>query len=285
MIPVADFHQDNIFIEGILERTYRAGYRLVVGAIFPLQGGKVWDFERTIRGMEWFLKELENSPNAHLLTDLDNPDSSKLNLIVGLEGGYLPDIEMYDHLYTMGVRLFGLTWNVDSALATACCGDRGGRGGLTPLGREFIAWAKEKGGLVDLAHVSYDSMVEVFESGVKFLYSHGGILSDPPSQRILTYELAKEIVRRGGVVGVGYGSIFFGELTLKGLAEKIVEFYEILGGGIVSGSDFFGLGGSEYEGLREIEDIHNLLDLLPERIRRRYAWEEAIKFLVGDLEV
>ncbi len=279
MLPIADFHQDIIFINGILERLYRAGYRLVVGAVWPLQGGEVWDYDRTVRGVEWFLKEVERSPNASLLTDFGEVRTDRLNLVIGLEGGYLKEIDRYEALYRMGVRLFGLTWNVDSALSTSCCGDKGGKGGLTSLGREFLHWAKERGVLVDVAHASYDAIYETVESGAKYLYSHGGILKEPPSQRILTYDLAREIISGGGVVGIGYGAIFFGEITLQELARRIGEFYSVFGGGIVSGSDFFGLGGSEYEGIREVEDIHNLLNLLPEGIRERYAWGEATAFL------
>ncbi len=279
MLPVADFHQDIIFVEGILERLYRAGYRLVVGAVWPLQGGQVWDYERTVKGVEWFLREVEGSPNATLLADLREVRTDRLNLVIGLEGGYLKDLEQYESLYRMGVRLFGLTWNVDSALSTSCCGDKGGKGGLTPLGREFLHWAEERGVLVDVAHASYDAIHETLESGVKLLYSHGGILKEPPSQRVLTYDLAGEIIAAGGIVGIGYGSIFFGEITLEELARRIEEFYGIYGRGIASGSDFFGLGGSEYEGLKEVEDVYNLIDLLPEGLRERYAWGEAMAFL------
>jgi len=279
MLPVADFHQDIIFINGILERLYRAGYRLVVGAVWPLQGGEIWDYERTVKGVEWFLRELERSPNASLLTDFKEVRADRLNLVIGLEGGYLKEIDQYDTLYRMGVRLFGLTWNVDSALSVSCCGDKGGKGGLTSLGREFLHWAKERGVLVDVAHASYEAMYETMESGVKYLYSHGGILKEPLSQRILTYALAEEMISGGGIVGIGYGAIFFGEITLKDLARRIEEFYSVFGGGIVSGSDFFGLGGSEYEGIEEVEDIHNLLNLLPGDLRERYAWGEALAFL------
>ncbi len=279
MVPVADFHQDIIFVDGILERLYRAGYRLVVGAVWPLQGGEIWGYDRTVRGVEWFLKEVDRSPNAALLTDFGDIRTDRLNLIIGLEGGYLKELEQYEALHRMGVRLFGLTWNVDSALSTSCCGDGKGKGGLTPLGREFLHWAEERGVLVDVAHASYDAIYETMESGVRFIYSHGGILKDPPSQRVLTYDLAGEIISRGGVVGIGYGSIFFGEITLEDLARRIEEFYAIYGGGVVSGSDFFGLGGSEYEGIKEVEDVYNLINLLPEGLRERYAWKEAMSFL------
>lgn len=279
VLPIADFHQDMIFVDGILERLYRAGYRLVVGAVWPLQGGRVWDYGETLEGVRWFWEEVKRSPNSNVLLNWRDINPENLNLVIGLEGGYLRDLRQYEELYKRGVRLFGLTWNVDSELATSCCGDKGGRGGLTSLGREFLHWAKETGVLVDVAHASYDTIYEVLESGVNLIYSHGGILEKPFSQRILSPTLAGEIVGRGGVVGVGYGGIFFPDADLNALANLIQDLYTLLGGGVVSGSDFFGLGGSEFKGLEKPEDIHNLLSLLPDGIRYRFAWGEAERFI------
>jgi len=216
--------------------------------------------------------------NAKILENFEPLDENVLNVILGLEGCYFSDIKLYERLYDEGIRLFGLTWNVPSAVSGSCEDGKG----LTNFGLEFISWAKERGVLIDLAHSSYDAIFQTLELFNGAIYSHGGVMKNPKSMRNLNYEIAGEIVKNGGVIGLGYGKIFFErDVDIFDVADKVIE----LSGNfknLVSGSDFFGLGRENVvKCLEEPEKIGNLARLLPEGVKENYLWRNFSNFLLS----
>ncbi len=279
-MKVADLHQD-ILISGrnigsVFDELFISGYRIVVAVIFPVSNGKIWDIDEVLEGVRAYKGSLRN--NVKILTDFNELDEDHLNVIIGLEGCYFSDIKSYERLYEEGVRLFGLTWNLPSAVAGSCQNGKG----LTDFGLEFINWARERKVLIDLAHSSYDAILQTLDIFQGAIYSHGGVLKYPKSMRNLTYELAGEIIKNGGVVGLGYGKIFFEKDTdIFDVASKVRELSEMFGK-IVSGSDFFGIGKDNSIGcLEEPSDIKNLARLLPENIREDYLWKNFSSFLLS----
>lgn len=278
-MKIADLHQDILFsgedIEIVFQNLYKVGYRLVVAAVFPVSGNKVWEFDEILEGVKKY--KLAIGKNTNLLTDWFNLKEDVLNIIIGLEGGYLEDLKYYEKLYKEGVRLFGLTWNIPSKLSGSCENGKG----LTTLGIEFLHWAKEKSVLVDLAHASYDAILQTVELYKGAIYSHGGILKNPKSMRNLNYEVAKSIYDNGGVLGLGYGNLFFEKRTdIYEIADTIINLSEMFKYGMVSGSDFYGLGkGNIIPCLENPKGIKNLGKLLPEEISKFYFWENFFNFL------
>jgi microsomal dipeptidase-like Zn-dependent dipeptidase len=77
------------------------------------------------------------------------------------------------------------------------------RTGLTGLGREMLSEMGKLGLILDLAHMSRKNAEECLAGYAgPVMCSHTGLQSLNPSARNLTGELAKEIFRRDGIVGV-----------------------------------------------------------------------------------
>ncbi len=75
--------------------------------------------------------------------------------------------------------------------------------GLTGLGREMLAEMARMGFILDLAHMSYrtaEDCLKAYPGPV--MCSHTGLDEIRPSARNLPADLAREIFRKGGVVGV-----------------------------------------------------------------------------------
>lgn len=274
---IADLHQDILYSNetGIFDRLYEFNYRVVVAAVFPMKGDVSWEYDEVINGIRKYKSHIQG--NSRIMTSLKDFDEDKLNVILGLEGGYFDDIKYYEKFYKEGVRLFGLTWNVPSKLSGSC---KDGKG-LTSLGREFLHWAKERNVIVDVAHCSYEGIYQSVEIYPGVIYSHGGVLESPKDMRNLNFELAKLIIDNGGVVGLGYGMLFFDrDIDIYQLAEYIVYLHKTFKNGIVSGSDFFGLGKRDLiKCLENPFKIKNLIKLLPSDIAKDHFWNNFSNFL------
>ena len=168
-----------------LPRLLRGG----VGAQFwvawvPIEehGGAAGDTKRFLRRMDFVYELVEANPE-HLEMAFSSTDivrimeSNRIASLIGIEGGHaiedsLPTLRM---LYRAGARYMtlthskGLRW-VDSSQ------DEERVGGLTPFGRAVVREMNRLGMMVDLSHVSVQSMHAVLdESTAPVIFSHSSI--------------------------------------------------------------------------------------------------------------
>ena len=121
--------------------------------------------------------------------------------------------------------------------------------GLTPLGKQIVAECNRLGILIDLAHCTEDAIAEAVSlSQVPVVWSHGSVTRQPSSsgavwrRRQLSLETAKEIARKGGVVGLWSLVLDVGK-TIEAYADRMLELAEWLGDDHVAfGTDINGLG-------------------------------------------
>jgi len=89
-------------------------------------------------------------------------------------------------------------------------------GGLNPLGREVVLEMNRLGMLVDVSHVSDETLADALEvSHAPVFASHSSCRALSNIPRNLTDEQIRAIARKGGVVMVNIGSIF--------LEQKVVD--------------------------------------------------------------
>jgi membrane dipeptidase len=196
-----------------------------------------------------------------------------LTLMEGADG--ICSVDELDEWWEAGVRVLGLAWK-----ATRYCGGTGEPGPLTREGRSLLAGMAERGFILDISHMAWESALEALDryEGV-VLASHAnplGMLRNSSSNRFLTDEILDRLFERDGVVGiVPYNRFLEREwrrgdsLPLARVADHIDYICQRAGDArhVGIGSDFdggFGLG-QVPDGLDTIADLQKLVPLLAAR--------------------
>lgn len=137
----------------------------------------------------------------------------KVGVLMGIEGGHaiensLPALREF---YRLGVRYMTLTHNNTNEWADACC-DTARHGGLSDFGREVVAEMNRLGMLVDVSHVSDETMSDVLDvSKAPVIASHSSARVFSNHKRNVPDELLKRIAQNGGVVMVNFYPAFLDE--------------------------------------------------------------------------
>ncbi|MET1160336.1 MAG: dipeptidase [Thermoprotei archaeon] len=263
---------------------YRASdTRVIVGAVFPARYLPDNNLSRT----ESFKNAFEEALNhiltyyklvrkygvfqlvedSHSLEQLFSDKPKRIGIIIGLEGAY--PVREPDDLYLfhkLGVRVLGLTWNVDNKYAASCFTKKDY--GLTGLGSQLVDLALDLGMVIDLAHASKNTMKDVLSITEKpVIISHTGLRRYRDSPRNIDDEILDLLKSRKGVVGIFFVAELLGEreVTVDTVADQILYIKENYGVDIIGiGTDYFGTSKLP-RGLEHIGLINNLAKKLRER--------------------
>jgi membrane dipeptidase len=134
----------------------------------------------------------------------------KIASLLGAEGGHCIDSNpaILRCLYELGVRYLTLTHNANVPWADSAT-DEPVLGGLSDLGREIVAEMQRIGMLVDLSHVSADTMndaLDVSEAPVIFSHSSARAVCDSP--RNVPDDVLERLAANGGVCMVTFVPAF-----------------------------------------------------------------------------
>jgi N-acyl-D-amino-acid deacylase len=149
----------------------------------------------------------------------------KIASLIGVEGGHAIEDSLanLDRLYQLGARYMTLThtethnW-ADSATDTAR------HGGLTAFGEEVVRRMNRLGMLVDLSHVSPDTMrhaLRISRAPVMFSHSSARAVADHP--RNVPDDVLVQLRRNGGIVMVNFYSGF----VVPSSAERSTKMFEV----------------------------------------------------------
>ena len=132
--------------------------------------------------------------------------SGKIASLIGVEGGYSIDdsLAVLRSLYELGVRYMTLT-HADSLDWADSATDDPISGGLSPFGEEVIREMNRLGMLVDLSHVSPDTMkavLKIAKAPVIFSHSSARAIADHP--RNVPDDVLELVKKNGGVVMVNF---------------------------------------------------------------------------------
>ncbi len=100
------------------------------------------------------------------------------------------------------------------------------KGGLSDLGRDFIAEMNQLRIGVDLAHIARQGFwdaVEASDPNVPLLVSHTGVSGAHEHWRNLDDLQLRAIANRGGVVGIMYHSAYLGDPLFRGRLSSVVR--------------------------------------------------------------
>jgi membrane dipeptidase len=216
--------------------------------------------------------------------------------------------------HSLGVRYATLTHNCHNIYADAALTeDATGRvvkatphwGGISPAGRALVTEMNRLGMLVDLAHVSRATMVDVLGgsddwagSAAPPIFSHSSAHALCPHPRNVPDDVLRLVKARGSVVMVNFMPDFVScvaadppnedglpdfveaNSTLEHVVDHIVHIGELIGYEHVGlGSDFDGIETTP----RGLEDVTKFPDLVAELLRRGVSDGDAAKVVSGNI--
>ena len=205
--------------------------------------------------------------------------------LIGMEGGHSIDssLGVLRDMYRLGARYMTLTHSLSTPWADSAT-DTARLGGLSPFGEEVVREMNRLGMLVDLSHVSPDTMADalrVTSAPVIFSHSSARAVTDVP--RNVPDEILTRLPANGGVVMVTFVPSFVSAdspATIDDVADHIDHIRQ------VAGIDHVGLGG-DFDGITSVvqglEDVSTYPALVAELLRRGYADEDIAKIARGNV--
>lgn len=162
---------------------------------------------------------------------------------LGLEGadGTNYDPRNFQRLFDAGFRMSELCHYTDTPFAASSSGHS--LGGLTPLGRDAVKMMDELGMVVDLAHASPRTIEDVLAIAARPpLVTHTGSASCHDDPKCLPDSLLREVVARGGIVGLGFVPDYVGGTETDAVMRALDHLVRVVGPeGVALGSGFCAL--------------------------------------------
>ncbi|GAB5403727.1 MAG: dipeptidase [Aureliella sp.] len=248
----------------------------------------------------------------------------KIASLIGVEGGHSIEnsIAKLRRLHEMGAGYMTLTHS-DTLDWADSCSDDPKSGGLSELGREIVREMNKLGMLVDISHVSVETMQDAMDtSSAPIIFSHSSAAGIADHVRNVPDEILKQLPDDGGVVMVNFYSGFvvpesaantrtmfersrqlrekYGD-DEESIRKETAEFrrrHPVLPGTIqdvadhidhivkVAGIDHVGIG-SDYDGIgtvpKQLEDVSSYPYLTQVLLDRGYSAKDIHKFMSGNI--
>jgi membrane dipeptidase len=247
----------------------------------------------------------------------------KIASLIGVEGGHSIDnsLGVLRMLYALGTRYMTLTHSETLDWADSAT-DKPRHGGLTPFGEQVVREMNRLGMMVDISHVSADTMKHALRvSQAPVIASHSSAFALAAHPRNVPDDVLVLVKKNGGVVMVNFfpgfilpegaratREIFQVARELEKKYPKEEEFqaafeqwrleHPIPTGSVhtvvdhidhivkVAGVDHVGLG-SDFDGIntvpRQLEDVSCFPNITQELLNRGYSKEDILKVLGGNL--
>ncbi|KAK3308722.1 renal dipeptidase family [Chaetomium strumarium] len=216
--------------------------------------------------------------------------------------------------HALGVRYATLTHNCGNRFADAALWERPLRkappvwGGVSPEGRRLIREMNRLGMIVDLAHTSVDTMLDVLGarkdvddgwegSRAPVIFSHSSAYAVCPHPRNVPDQVLDLVREKGGLVMVNFSPDFVSCVGAPDREDGLPDFYpknatlqqvvrHILHIGKRIGFEHVGLG-SDFDGIEKtpegLEDVSKFPALVAELLRQGVSDADAAKVVGGNL--
>ncbi|APA70023.1 dipeptidase [Janthinobacterium sp. 1_2014MBL_MicDiv] len=203
-----------------------------------------------------------------------------------LEGAHALEgkLDNLDTLYKAGYRMAAPTHFFDTELSGSQHGLK--KGGLTPLGRQWLRAMEQRRMIVDLAHASPATIDDVLGLAQRpVMVSHTGVRGTCANGRNLSDGQLKRIAAQGGLVGIGFWNTAVCGKDVAAIARAIKYTVKLIGAEHVAyGSDFDGAVTTAIDAAGLPRLTQALLDAgLSEAQIRRIAGENVRDFLLKNL--
>jgi membrane dipeptidase len=148
--------------------------------------------------------------------------AKKICVLMGIEGGYAIENSLYAlrNFYRLGIRYMTLTHNVTNDWADSHVTEPR-HGGLNDFGREVVKEMNRLGMLVDISHVSVDTMNDVLDvSTAPIIASHSSARGVHDHTRNVPDDVLRRIAKNGGVVMLNFLPTFLDARSAKESSER-----------------------------------------------------------------
>jgi membrane dipeptidase len=235
---------------------------------------------------------------AYTASDVERAfKAGRIASMIGMEGGHSIDNSLgaLRMFYALGARYMTLTHSSNLAWADSAT-DTPAHNGLTRFGEEVVHEMNRLGMLVDLSHVSPDTMedaLRVTEAPVIFSHSSAKAICNVP--RNVPDNVLQMLPKNGGVVMVTFVPGFISQAVAdynavpqeqrKGVApvatiSQVADHIDHIRK--VAGIDHIGFGG-DFDGITDVvqglEDVSKYPDLTAELMKRGYSDDDLKKIL------
>jgi membrane dipeptidase len=236
---------------------------------------------------------------AHTAADIERSfKAGRIGSLIGMEGGHSIDSSLATlrMMYSLGARYMTLTHSANVPWADASPGPSV-LGGLSKFGEEVVREMNRMGMLVDLSHVSPETMEDALRvSEAPVIFSHSSAKAICNVHRNVPDNILQLVAKNGGVVMVTFVPGFISQAvadydakpaaersgpapqaTLSQVADHIDHIRK------VAGIDHIGLGG-DFDGISSVvaglEDVSTYPALTAELLKRGYT-DDDIKKILG----
>lgn len=190
-------------------------------------------------------------------------DRKAVAALIGVEGAHAleGDLANLDRLFEAGVRMMAPTHFFDTEVGGSAHGVS--RGGLTPLGREWVRKMEAKRMIIDLAHASPATIDDVLTMATRpVVVSHTGVRGTCDNQRNLSDAQLVALSQNGGVIGIGVWDTAVCGGDARAIARAIEHAVNLAGFEHVAlGSDFDGAVTAPFDATGLPQITQAMLDL------------------------
>lgn len=191
---------DNITILAVAERW-------PLPAVFSLSERALYQARRlreAVDGSNGQFRLIRGAADLDKFLEDREKDKELVGALLSLEGGQAleGDLSRLDLLQEAGFRILAPAHMYDTDLAGSQQGVE--RGGLTELGRRWLAEMEKRHLIIDLAHVSNRAIDEVLATAKRpVMVSHTGVKAVCENNRNLSDDQLRRIADKGGLIGIG----------------------------------------------------------------------------------
>jgi membrane dipeptidase len=236
---------------------------------------------------------------AYTAADIERAfKAGRIGSLIGMEGGHSIDSSLATlrMMHALGARYMTLTHSANVPWADASPGPAV-LGGLSKFGEEVVREMNRLGMLVDLSHVSPDTMEDALRvTAAPVIFSHSSARGIANHHRNVPDHILQLVAKNGGVVMVTFVPGFISQAvadydakpaaersgpapqaTLSQVADHIDHIRK------VAGVDYIGIGG-DFDGISSVvtglEDVSTYPALTAELLKRGYK-DDDIKKILG----
>jgi len=151
--------------------------------------------------------------------------AGRIASLIGVEGGHQinDSLDVLRAYYDLGARYMTLTHSANTAWADSAT-DNPAHHGLTPFGKEVVREMNRLGMLIDLSHVSEETMrAALAVSEAPVIYSHSSARAIVDHPRDVPDDVLRLVAANGGVVMVNFFPGYVSEARRRWDADRAAE--------------------------------------------------------------